>query len=144
MSDRIRLPQVDPLDIRLPHPKDRRLCSALICTKECRTFFLVVFLRHFARMVLYRRWLLAHHLEAAAGYHHPTPTAAGEYAGLAHRDVAGCRLGCPAYPLHILHPHKCVVNVTAQHTPARPRYHPEHAQRVLMVVLVIRAALAAY
>ena len=36
-----------------------------------------------------------------------------------------------------------IVHITAQHSAARPRNHAEHAQRVLVVVLVTRAALAA-
>ncbi len=39
---------------------------------------------------------------------------------------------------------KRIVNVAAQYCPVRPRYHAEHTQRVLVMVLVIRAALAAY
>ena len=95
-------------------------------------------------MLLYGYCNVAHHLEAAAGYHQPTTTAAGEEARLAERGLAGCRLGCLAYALHILHPHKRVVNATAQHRTACPRNHPERSKRILVVVLVIRAALAAY
>ena len=40
--------------------------------------------------------------------------------------------------------HERIVHITAQHSAASPRYHPEHAKHVLVVVLVIRAALAAY
>ncbi len=51
-------------------------------------------MREFTRVLLYRRWLVAHHLEAAVGYDYHTPAAAGEYAWLAERRLAGCRLGC--------------------------------------------------
>ena len=53
-------------------------------------------------------------------------------------------MGCQAYTLHVLHAHKRIVNVASQYRRVRPRYHAEHAQRVLVVVLVIRRALAAY
>ena len=39
---------------------------------------------------------------------------------------------------------KRIVNVAAQYCPIRPRNHSEHAQWVLVVVLIVRAALAAY
>ena len=97
-----------------------------------------------ACLFLRRPWLLAHHLEAAAGHHYPSPAAAGEYIRLAHRLEAGCWLGCLAYTLHILHAHERIVHITAQYCPGRPCYHAEHGQRVLVMVLVIRAALAAY
>ena len=87
-------------------------------------------------------WLVAHHLEAAAGYHHPAPAAGGEYAWLAHRDVAFRRV--LAWYRDVLLRHERIVHITAQHRPARPRNHAEHAKHVLMMVLVIRAALAAY
>ena len=37
-----------------------------------------------------------------------------------------------------------IVHIAAQYCPVRPRYHAEHAQRVLVVVLVVSTALAAY
>ncbi len=54
----------------------------------------MVTVRPAATLAAQRRWLLAHHLEAAAGHHHPTPAAAGEYIRLAKRGLAGARVVC--------------------------------------------------
>ena len=94
---------------------------------------------------MFLRWrrFLAHHLEAAAGHDNAPPPAASKQTRLAHRLIANDRL-CDARVIgHVLRINERIVNVAAQHRRVGASDHLEVAQEVLMVVLVIRRALAA-
>ncbi len=115
-----------------------------MCLKATIQHYLRSTLDRRLRGHLHRRSPVAQLLEASYRHHHPSPAAAGEYARLAKRLVANRWLGCLAYALLILHAHERIVHIAAQYCPGRSHYHAEHTQRVLVMVLVIRTALAAY
>ena len=84
------------------------------------------------------------HLETSTGHHYPSPAAAGKQAWLVKWLVPNDRL-CDARVIgHILRVNECIVQFAPQYRSSCASYHPEVAQRVLVVVLVVRAALTAY
>ena len=115
-----------------------------MCLKATIQHYLRSTLDRRLRGHLHRRSPVAQLLEASYRHHHPSPAAAGEYARLAKRLVANRWLGCLAYALLILHAHERIVHIAAQYRPCRAGNRAEHAQQVLVLVLVIRDAPAAY